>query len=83
MNLQTLLLNILYFLNETIVVALLSIAGLVFLWNAARYFIIGGSNEDSQKKARSLALWGILAFVFILSISGIVNMFVIGLGLGS
>ncbi len=75
MNIQTLLTEILKFLNGTIVPFLLGIAFLVFIWNVARYFIIGGANEESQEKARSLALWGIATFVIIVSLWGIVNLF--------
>lgn len=80
MNIQTLLGNFLKFLNESIIPFLLAIAFLVFLWNIMRYFVLGGSNEESQEKARSQALWGILAFVVIVSFWGIVNFFIYGLG---
>ena len=83
MNIQTFLININEFLNTTIVPFLLSVAFLVFIWNVTRYFIIGGSNSDAQEKARSLALWGIIAFVVILSLWGIVNLLVSGFGLGN
>ncbi len=83
MNLQTFLTNIALFLDQTIMPFLIALGGLFFLWNAARYFIIGGANPDDQQKARTLALWGILAFVFITSIWGIVKMMVGGLNLGN
>ena len=82
MILQTLLLGILSFLNGTVVPFLLAIAFLVFIWNVFRYFIVGGENEESQGQARSLALWGIGAFVIIVSIWGIVNLLVSGFGFG-
>ena len=82
MNIQTLLTGILTFLNDVIVPFLLALAGLVFLWNAFRYFIIGGSNEEDQTRAKSLALWGITAFVIMISLWGIVNLLVAGLGFG-
>lgn len=72
--------NVLSFLNRTIVPFILALAFLIFIWNIARYFIIGGAQEESRRKARRIALWGIIAFVFILSIWGIVNMLVSGLG---
>lgn len=80
MDIQTLLGNILTFLNGVIVPFLMAVAFFVFLWNATRYFIIGGANEDDQEKARSLATWGIMAFVVITSLWGIVNLLVVGLG---
>jgi len=82
MNIQTFLTNILIFLNKSVIPFLLALAFVVFLWNVVRYFIIGGSNEDSQEKARSLATWGIMAFVIIVSLWGIVNLLVTGFGLG-
>jgi succinate dehydrogenase/fumarate reductase cytochrome b subunit len=72
--------NILYFINAYVVPFILALAFLIFVFNAARYFIIQGAQEEARTKAKSLALWGVLAFVFILSIWGIVNMLVLGLG---
>ena len=81
MNLQTLLTKVLVFLNGVIVPFLLALAGLIFIWNAARYFIIGGANEAEREKARSLAVWGIFAFVIIVSLWGVVNAVAFGLGI--
>lgn len=69
------------FLNGTLVPFLFAIALLFFLINTVRYFIIGSSDPEKQSKARQLALYGIGAFVFLVSIWGIVNMFVSGLNL--
>jgi hypothetical protein len=80
MNIQTFLANILIFLNGTLVPFLLAVASLIFIWNAVHYFILEGENEESQTKAKSLAFWGIGAFVVIVSLWGIVNMVVNGLG---
>lgn len=81
MNIQTLLTGILNFLDKTVVPFLLAIASLVFLWGIARYFIFGGANGESQEKGKSLAMYGIIGFVVILSLWGIVNLLVSGLGL--
>lgn len=80
MDVQTFLNDILIFINERIVPLLLAVAFLVFIWNVARYFIIGGADEQNRQKAKRLALYGIGAFVFIVCIWGIVNLFVSGLG---
>src|SRR3989338_2357352 len=64
------------FLNDVIIPFIIAIAFIVFLWNLARYFIIQNDSEDAREKAKKTALYGILAFVFILSIWGIVNLFV-------
>ena len=81
MNLQTFLTGIITFLNNSVIPLLIAIAFLIFLWNAFRYFIIGGGNPESQEQARSLALWGITAFVVIFGIWGIINIFIVTLGL--
>jgi predicted PurR-regulated permease PerM len=83
MNIQTFLEGVLTFLNTIILPFLLALAFLFFIWNATRYFIIGGGSEESQEKAKTLALWGIAAFVFIVSLWGIVNLIVSGLGFPS
>jgi hypothetical protein len=80
MDLITFLENILSFLNSTVVPFIIALAGLVFIWNAARYFIIQSAEEEARRKARALALWGIIAFVFLLSLWGIINIFVQGFG---
>ncbi len=81
MDIQTFLTNIAAFLNATVLPFIIAIAFVAFIWNAFRYFILGGANPAEQEKARTLALWGILAFVLLLSLWGIVNMLVSGLSL--
>lgn len=79
MNIQRFLLEILQFLNDAVIPFLIAIAFLFFLWNATKYFIIQSDTEEGRRKARQLALWGIIAFVVIVSIWGITNLFVEGL----
>ncbi len=79
-NLQGYLVLIGQFINNTILPLIFTIALLFFLVNAARYFVFGGANEDGQDKARRMALYGIGAFTFLVSIWGIVNMLVSSLG---
>ncbi len=75
MDLQTFLGSVITLLNS-IVPLILAVAFLVFLWNMMRYFIIEGGNEKEHENAKSLALWGIIAFVIISGIWGIVNLFI-------
>jgi hypothetical protein len=82
-TLQGYIVLILQFVNYTLLPLLFSIALLFFLVNAARYFIFKGDSDDGREKAKTLALYGIGAFVFLVSIWGIVNMFVYGLGIDS
>lgn len=80
MNLQTFLANVLSFMDSVVVPFILALAFLVFVWNLAKYFIIQGDSDDGREKARRNAFWGILAFIVIVSIWGIVNILVRDLG---
>jgi len=72
---------ILIFINNIVLPLLFSIALLVFLINAVRYFILGSSQSENQEKAKTMALYGIGAFVLMVSIWGIVNMLTSGLNI--
>ena len=67
------------FLSNIILPLLFSLAALAFLYNMARYFIIGGDSDESRAKAKRNAIWGIAAFVFLISIWAIVNLVLGGL----
>lgn len=79
MDIPTLLQGIMEFLNRSVMPFIIALAALVFFWNAFRYFILGGANPSEQEKAKTLAIWGIAAFVFIVSLWGIVNLLADGL----
>lgn len=79
-NLQSYLIAILIFINNTLIPFLFALAFLFFIVNIVRYFILGAGKEDSRESARRLALWGIIAFVLMVSIWGIVNLLVRGFG---
>lgn len=81
MDIQTFLVNFVSFANNVVIPFLIGIAFLFFIVNAFRYFILGGTSEDGKEKARALALYSVLAFVFILVFWGLVNMFAGSLGL--
>ena len=68
------------FLGNIFINFLLAVALITFLWNAARYFVIGSGNEQQQERAKMLALYGIMAFVLISIMWGIINFLVVGLG---
>lgn len=79
-TLQSLAVGLGTFINQAVIPLIFGIALLFFLWNVVRYFIIGGANEEDRAKAKRLALWAIIAFVLMVSIWGIVNLLVGGLG---
>jgi succinate dehydrogenase/fumarate reductase cytochrome b subunit len=75
-SVQTLLVEAGQFLNTTAIPFLFGIAFLFFIVNVIRYFVIGGGNEESRDKAKSLALYGVGAFVFLAIFWGIINLLV-------
>lgn len=83
MNIQSYLIAIIDFMDKVLLPFLIALAGFMFIWNAFRYFILGGANEESQQKAKTLALWGIAALVLIVSLWGVVNLLVSGFNLGN
>lgn len=68
------------FLSNVVIPFLLGIAFLIFVVNAIRYFVIGGSNEDAQESARSLAIYGLAAFVVIIIFWGVITMLAYSFG---
>jgi heme/copper-type cytochrome/quinol oxidase subunit 4 len=81
MTIQDLLNFIAGLLNNVVLPAIVALAFLFFMVNAFRYFILGGANPDDQEKARTLAVWGIAAFVVLSSLWGMVNILVDAFGL--
>ncbi len=79
-SLQSFLIKIVQFINGIIIPLLFSIALIVFIWNVVQYFIIQGDSKDGRDKAKRHATYSIIAFVFLVSIWGIVNTLVSGLG---
>lgn len=82
-SVQGYLVLILIFVNNVILPLLFSIALLFFLINAVRYFILGSSQSENQEKAKTMALYGIGAFVVMVSIWGIVNLLTSGLNINN
>jgi hypothetical protein len=80
-GLQEVLPALFSFFNEYLIPFLLGIAFLIFIINAIRFFVIKSATEEGRENAKSLALYSIGVFIFILSFWGIINIFTNGLGL--
>lgn len=80
MGIQRFIYNILDFVNDTLVPFMFAIAFVYFIWNLANLFIFSRDSEKAREEGSRNALYGILAFVVIISLWGIVNLFVVGLG---
>lgn len=72
--------NILQFINGTLVPSIFAIAFLVFLWGMFTTFILGGDDEEKQKKGKQLMMYSIAGFVIMVSLWGIVNLVAKGFG---
>jgi hypothetical protein len=61
-------------INGLFVPVLMAVAFIVFLYGIYDHFIKGGANEESHTKGREFMIYGIVGFVIIVSIWGIVNL---------
>lgn len=82
MNIQIYLIGIVSFINNVIIPFLFGIAILIFVYYTFLYFIYGGDKPTEQEKAKSLALYGLAAFVFLIIFWGVVNLLVRSFGFG-
>ena len=70
------------FVNGYIIPLIMVAAVLVFMWGMFQYFILGGTSDEKREKGKQLLIWGIIGFVLMLSIQGIVMLFADSLGFG-
>ncbi len=68
------------FLNSYLVPAVFALAFLLFIWGMFKFFILSGANEEGREQGKSLMLWGVIAFVMMVSIWGLVNVLSTSLG---
>jgi len=73
---------IIEFFNLVLIPFLFGIAFLIFVTNAIRYFVLEAANEKGREKARTLALYTVLAFVLLIVFWGLVNLIAFSTGLG-
>lgn len=68
--------NIVVIVNHYIIPTMFALAFLFFLAGVARYLIIGQAqgDEESKEKGKHLALAGIIGFVVLFGIWGIINL---------
>lgn len=66
--------SIVDFINVFLVPFLFAIAFIVFIWGVFTYFIQGGANEEQREKGKQLVMWGLIGFVVMVSLWGLVNL---------
>jgi len=69
------------FIQSSLIPIIIAIAFVMFVYGAIRYFLVADSDggEDSREQGRKLMLWGIIAFVVIVSVWGIVALIANGI----
>lgn len=65
--------NILYIINAVLVPLLFALAFIVFLYGIAKTYIFSGGEPEEVSKGHKLVLWGIIGFVVMISLWGLVN----------
>jgi hypothetical protein len=63
----------LYLINSVLIPVLFALAFIVFLYGIAKAYIFSAGDEEGVKKGHKLLLWGVIGFVVIISLWGIVN----------
>jgi hypothetical protein len=73
--------SIIGIINNILIPVLISLAFIVFLWGIYNYFIAGANNDTKRGEGKVFALYGIIGFVILFSVWGIVQIFMGTLGL--
>lgn len=71
------------FINGYVVPLIFAVAFVVFLWGVFQYFIAGGASDEGREKGRQFIMYGIIGFVLMFSIWGIVSVLYYSLGFNS
>ncbi|HCG99027.1 MAG TPA: hypothetical protein DE036_04295 [Actinobacteria bacterium] len=69
-------------INSVFVPVVMAIAFLVFLWGVYKYYIYNADSETERAKGHQTMLWGLIAFVVILSIWGLIAVIRTTFGVG-
>jgi len=80
-TLCTIFSNLLYLINYVLVPVIFALAFIVFLWGIAKAYILSGGDPEEVKRGHTLVLWGIIGFVVMISLWGLVNVVSSSLGL--
>lgn len=64
--------SIIGIINNALVPLLIAVAFIVFLYGVYKYFIAGAEKDTEREEGRKFVFWGIIGFVVILSVWGLV-----------
>jgi hypothetical protein len=74
------LVKIMAFMDGVVVPFIMALAFIVFIWGVFQYFIAGGADEEKRTKGRNFVMWGLIGFVLILSLWGVIRLLMNSLG---
>lgn len=74
--------TILYIINSVLVPVLFAVAFIVFLYGIAKSYIFSNGEPSEVAKGHKLILWGVIGFVVMVSLWGLVNVVANTFGLG-
>lgn len=72
--------DLLTFLDVTVVPVIFAIAFLIFIWGVFQYFIAGAASEEKRDQGKQFVMWGLIGFVVMVSVWGLVNLLANTLG---
>jgi hypothetical protein len=74
--------TILFIINDVLVPVLFAVAFITFLYGVAKKYIFSHGDETAVEEGHKLILWGIIGFVVMVSLWGLVNVVANTFGLG-
>lgn len=72
-DISTVAFTVLHIINDILVPVLFALAFIVFLYGVAKTYIFSVGDEGEREKGHKFILWGIIGFVVMISLWGIVN----------
>lgn len=72
--------NILRFIDTVLVPLIFAVAFIAFLIGVVRYFIANQDDSEAREKGRTFVFWGVIGFVVMFALWGIVNLLIFSLG---
>lgn len=60
-------------INDYLVPLLMALAFLAFIWGMFQFFIAGASDPEKKEKGKAVMIYGVLGFVLIIILWGLVN----------
>ena len=63
-------------INNVVVPLIFALAFVVFIWGVFKFFILGGSDSEARASGQGLMIWGLIGFFVMVSVWGLVNLFV-------